>query len=83
MTYVEGTGTLVAPTTVEVNGHTLTSIINKKEEGMLRAYVNNGGFIFAEACCNSEEFDREFREVIKKVTGWTVIEILLRLLGGG
>jgi hypothetical protein len=54
---------------VYINGHTLTGIIDKKEEAMLKAYLNNGGFIFAEACCNSEVFHRQFREVIKKVTG--------------
>src|SRR5262249_7036285 len=30
---------------VYINGHTLTGIIGRKEEGMLREYVNNGGFI--------------------------------------
>jgi hypothetical protein len=54
---------------VYLNGHTLTDILDKKDEGMLRAYLNNGGFLFAEACCNSEEFDRKFREIIRKVTG--------------
>ncbi|MBI1917948.1 MAG: DUF4159 domain-containing protein [Planctomycetes bacterium] len=54
---------------VYINGHTLTDILNNKDEGMLRAYLNNGGFLFAEACCNEKEFDRKFRQVIKKVTG--------------
>src|SRR5262249_30261648 len=54
---------------VYLNGHTLTQIIGNKQEDMLKAYLNNGGFIFAEACCNAELFDREFRRVIKKITG--------------
>src|SRR5262249_17672064 len=34
---------------VYINGHILTGILERKEEGMLREYLNNGGFIFAEA----------------------------------
>jgi len=54
---------------VYMNGHMLTEIKDKKQEEMLRTYLNNGGFIFAEACCNSKQFDADFRDVIKKVTG--------------
>ena len=30
---------------------------------MLREYVDQGGFIFAEACCDGEGFDRDFRQL--------------------
>jgi hypothetical protein len=33
----------------------------------LREYVNQGGFIFAEACCNSKIFDAQFRALMKEL----------------
>jgi hypothetical protein len=33
----------------------------------LRAFVDQGGFIFAEACCSSREFDRGFKQLIKEI----------------
>jgi uncharacterized protein DUF4159 len=33
----------------------------------LRQYVNQGGFIFAEACCDGEGFDQGFRELTKRM----------------
>ena len=34
----------------------------------LRAYVDEGGFIFAEACCpKSDEFDRRFRQLVGEI----------------
>jgi hypothetical protein len=33
----------------------------------LREYVEQGGFIFAEACCSRPEFDRGFRALMKEV----------------
>jgi hypothetical protein len=35
--------------------------------GRLRAYVNRGGFIFAEACCEGDEFDAGFKELMRRV----------------
>ena len=52
-----------------INGHTLTRVLGTETEEMLKEYINNGGFIFAEACCNSKDFDGEFRKLIKAVTG--------------
>lgn len=52
-----------------INGHSLTRILETVTEEMLKEYLNNGGFIFAEACCNSKAFDKEFRAVMKAVTG--------------
>ena len=34
---------------------------------MLRDYINRGGFIFADAVCEGQEFDRSFRELMKRV----------------
>ena len=33
----------------------------------LRKYVEKGGFIFAEACCGSREFDEGFKQLIKRI----------------
>lgn len=33
----------------------------------LREYVNEGGFIFAEACCDGDGFDQGFRELAKRM----------------
>lgn len=33
----------------------------------LRAYVENGGFIFADACCGDGDFDASFRSLMRKV----------------
>lgn len=33
----------------------------------LRQYVGQGGFIFAEACCNGEGFDRSFRALMSEL----------------
>ncbi len=38
-----------------------------EEIDRLREYVNQGGFIFAEACCDGDEFDRGFRELAQRM----------------
>lgn len=38
-----------------------------EEVTLLKEYVAQGGFIFAERCCNSAEFDEGFRELIKQM----------------
>lgn len=42
-----------------------------KEKTLLKEYVENGGFIFAEACngngCNGEAFDRSFRALVEEL----------------
>ena len=35
------------------------------DRALLKEYVANGGFIFAEACCGSKGFDKEFGELMK------------------
>jgi hypothetical protein len=46
------------------NGH-LAPDFSGTEKVMLRKYVENGGLIFAEACCGSKEFDAGFRALMK------------------
>jgi hypothetical protein len=56
-----------------INGHSLNRIDKTETEEMLKEYINNGGFIFAEACCNADfkdsTFNKEFRTLMKAVTG--------------
>jgi len=41
--------------------------ISVKQQKLLRQYVDQGGFIFAEACCEGDGFDRDFRKLMKAV----------------
>jgi hypothetical protein len=50
------------------NGHR-KPVFTAGEKELLRKYLEQGGFIFAEACCSREEFDQGFRELIKEVCG--------------
>jgi hypothetical protein len=49
------------------NGHDFAP--RGKEEEILKEYVNNGGFIVAEACCNSPNFDKDFRALVDRMFG--------------
>src|SRR5439155_4142058 len=40
-----------------------------KEERILKEFVNNGGFILAEACCGKEQFDKDFRALVDRMFG--------------
>jgi hypothetical protein len=48
------------------NGHQAPAF-SDEAAGKLRAYVEQGGVIFAEACCGRAEFDRGFRTLMKIV----------------
>ncbi len=47
-----------------MNGHKAPEL-SWAERQTLRAYVEQGGVIFAEACCGSTEFDKGFRALMK------------------
>lgn len=49
-----------------MNGHVAPDLSPRQIE-LLRRYVDEGGFIFAEACCGSEEFIVGFRALMDKV----------------
>jgi hypothetical protein len=51
---------------VFINGHQAPEFSEAGKKA-LRDYVEQGGFIFAEACCGREEFDRGFRELMAEV----------------
>jgi hypothetical protein len=48
------------------NGHKAPDFTAKAEQN-LRDFVDNGGLIFAEACCANAEFDRGFRRLMKEL----------------
>jgi|GEM_PF-5113366 len=50
---------------VWLSGHNLE--LSGEQFRLLKSYVEGGGFLFAEACCASKEFDAQFRTMIKKM----------------
>lgn len=63
--------------------------LSGQEQESLRKYLEQGGFLFADACCGSTEFDKSFREMMqgifpdKKLTRLTTEhELLSPNLGG-
>ncbi len=64
-------GTVTVPELLEapilfLNGHQ-TPEFSAKARQNLRHYVEQGGFIFADACCGKPEFDQGFRRLVKEV----------------
>lgn len=51
---------------VFINGHR-APVFSEQERKVLRDYVMQGGVIFAEACCGSEEFDAGFRKLMEEM----------------
>jgi hypothetical protein len=49
-----------------LNGHKPPEI-HEQGRKVLREYLGRGGFVFAEACCGRDEFDRGFRMLLKGI----------------
>jgi hypothetical protein len=49
-----------------LNGHQAPTL-SENGKKVLRAYVERGGFVFADACCGRSEFDQGFRSLVKEV----------------
>jgi len=49
-----------------MNGHAAPDLTEHQIE-LLRRYIDEGGFLFAEACCGSEEFTAGFKVLMNKV----------------
>ncbi len=41
--------------------------LSKEEKAALKRYIENGGMLFAEACCGRKGFDASFREIMRSV----------------
>src|SRR5262249_26740809 len=48
------------------NGHEAPRFTDL-EERLIKTYVEQGGFLLAEACCGRKEFDTGFRELMKRL----------------
>ncbi len=48
------------------NGHRVPEF-NAAARDNIRAYVEQGGFLFVDACCSEPEFDQGFRRLIKEI----------------
>ena len=48
------------------NGHSAPEFSARAKQN-LRDFVEQGGFIFAEACCGSPEFDTGFKRLVKEI----------------
>ncbi|MEZ6141962.1 MAG: DUF4159 domain-containing protein [Zavarzinella sp.] len=62
--------TLLQSPVLYINGHEAPQLTTAQKR-LLRRYVDEGGFIMAEACCGSPEFAKGFRELMadKEVFG--------------
>jgi hypothetical protein len=40
---------------------------SSQEKDLLKKYVENGGFLLAEACCGSKDFDAGFRQLVREL----------------
>jgi hypothetical protein len=58
-------GELLPSPVVFFNGHDFAP--RGKEEDVLKEYLHNGGFVFAEACCGREDFDKDFRALMRRL----------------
>jgi hypothetical protein len=48
-----------------VHGHYFRP--QSREKDIIKEYVENGGFLFAEACCGARQFDSDFKAVMKEL----------------
>lgn len=66
-------GILVQSPVLYLNGHGRIPFVGLQGEGLstneklLQKYVEEGGFLFAEACCGDKEFTESFRALMKRI----------------
>jgi hypothetical protein len=63
---LEEVGVLVQSPILYLNGHTAPQLTGEQEQ-LFKKYVEEGGFVIAEACCGSREFAAGFRALMKKL----------------
>ena len=59
-------GVLVQTPILYFNGHK-KPVLTKQQQEILKKYVEEGGFVLAEACCGSEEFAAGFRDLMREL----------------
>ena len=59
-------GELGKSSVVYLNGHE-APLLKPLDVQLLKLYVEQGGFVFAEACCGRKEFDAGFRELMREI----------------
>lgn len=50
-------------------------LFSEEETSRLKEYFENGGFLFADACCGAEEFDESFRRAMEQVFGQELAKV--------
>jgi hypothetical protein len=60
------TGDLLMSPVAYFNGHQAPQFTSREEE-LLKEYVEQGGFLLAEACCAKKPFDKGFRALMEKL----------------
>ena len=79
---LEEVGVLVQSPIVYLNGHGRMPFVGlptealTTQEKMLQKYVEEGGFLFAEACCGDREFAASFRELMKRIFPGNELRVL-------
>lgn len=68
-------GELLPSPIVYINGHGDTGI-GDRERDILKEYVNNGGFLLAEACCGREAFRRQFEKLLDDILPGSELKLL-------
>jgi hypothetical protein len=59
-------GVLVQSPILYLNGHK-APVLSKVQKDIFKRYIEEGGFVLAEACCGSAEFAAGFRRLMKEV----------------
>ena len=59
-------GVLVQSPILYLNGHHPPRLSGQQQE-IVKKYLEEGGFVLAEACCGAEEFSTGFRELLRKL----------------
>src|SRR5207253_2510851 len=68
-------GELLASPIAYITGHKAPRFTGQ-EEKILTKFVDNGGFILAEACCGDERFDKGFKALVAKLWPSSKLEYL-------
>jgi|GEM_PF-168225 hypothetical protein len=63
---LEEVGVLVQSPILYLNGHNSPRLSGQQEE-IVKKYLEEGGFVLAEACCGAEEFTIGFRDLLRKL----------------